>query len=348
MSCPKGQTRNRTTGRCRKKCERHQAVNEATGRCVSKNYLRRVQRRCYGPSDKLCAPYGTGSTKDYRDGLVPDAFCHPRKRNLYTGRCKTPCGPGRAINPATGNCVTLNYLSKLYPGDYDTDDDDDMTAHILFTPTDLSTGLHDNKVTKTPGFHSDTLTENDLTVMKAVHLHHPMAGEYNPGDRKDSACKPPAKTSAFDGAMPSSCGLTLKNPYPQQSTEDEKATALTNMICQDVDMKINKFSFFTSTDQTVKDWVLQTISNAAETCPVRVLVTTYYGVWRFLVPQGENEREMASILATSVLISEVMKKYDEMGHFDSRMLASEVFEAIKARDNMHVSFAPFAEAKSET
>lgn len=185
MSCPAGSTRNRETGRCRKSCERHQARNPETGRCVTKNYLRQIQREPCGSSDKLLslAPYGKGSRKDYRDGLVPDPYCHPRKRNIYTGYCKTPCGAGRAINPATGNCVTLNYLRRLNPIDYDTDDDDEMTAQILFTPTPI--GAYDNEVSKVAGFKSNMLTENDLTVMRAAaQSPYTLRGVYSPEDRK--------------------------------------------------------------------------------------------------------------------------------------------------------------------
>lgn len=82
----------------------------------------------------IYAPYGTGSKKDYR-------------------------GPGYAINWRTGQCVTLGYLRTLDPIDYDTDGDDDDTAHILFTPTDLATGggiikPYDNGVTLSKGFSS--------------------------------------------------------------------------------------------------------------------------------------------------------------------------------------------------
>lgn len=218
ISCDAGQTRSRSTGRCRKPCERHQAINPATGRCVSKNYLRKLQRECHGEDDALYAPYGKGSKKDYRDGLMPDPLCYPRKRNIYTGYCKTPCGTGRAINPANGNCVTLCYLRSLNPNDYDTDYDDESAADILFTPTDLSTPYDNNVTNNVEGFTTfkgKTLTEMDLVILHAAYDVHAglgrtvrqyVVGAYSPDARKEN-CSEVAK-SGFNDSNYSVCGLT--------------------------------------------------------------------------------------------------------------------------------------------
>lgn len=338
MSCPAGSTRNRETCRCRKSCQMHQARNPATGRCVTKNYLKTIQRQSHGPSDGIY--YGKGSRKDYRDGLVPDASCHPRKRNIYTGYCKTPCGRGRAINPATGNCVTLRYLRTINPNYYDADFDDYMTAEILFTPTDLSTGLSfSNDVTKKEGFSNDTLTENDLGVMRGAHFNHPLVGVYSAEARKKSTtCKPPDNSSiGFNPDMMSACGLTIS---ARQLKEEERYENLSKEICENIDLKKDVFVFFTVEDNVIKEDLLATIGETAATCPVRLLIPSYYGVWRFLVPKAD-ESSQASLLTSLQLVRDVMNQYSTAGHFNSRKLANDVHEEIKNRKDLHVSFAPY-------
>lgn len=342
MSCPKGKVMNRETGRCRKPCERHQARNPETGKCVTKNYLRRIQRKSHGRYDKLSSltPYGRGSRNDYRDGLVPDPLCYPRKRNIHTGYCKTPCGHGRAINPATGNCVTLNYLLQLNPAFYDTDDDDEMTADILFTPTTL--GTYENAVTKMDGFTNTMLTENDLAVMKAAYTHHPLAGVYSPKERKN--CTPPKSSSSpWETSAKSSCGLTITEKAHINDSENNPAPALKQLICEGTDLKTDKYVFYTLSLFVIPSGLLKAIGEQAVVCPVKMLILTHHGVWRFLVPKPESEDEKRYLENSFNLISEVMNTYAAKGPFQPRKLANDVYEQIQNRNNIHVSFSPYPE-----
>lgn len=301
MSCAPGQRRSRVTGHCRKPCANHQAINPATGRCVTKNYLRKIQRGCYGPSDTIYR--GSLSGKDYRDGLVPDRSCYPRKRNIYTGHCKTPCGRGRAINPRTGNCVTLSYLRSLNPCDYDTDDDDLMTADILFTPTDLATGhgivhaSYDNEVTKRgTGFSSNQLRENDLTIMASAYNsaketnRQQLSGAYSSEARRDNC----SEKKKFNAEMFTECGLR------------EVGSNFDDLVRKFNNLNENVFVFHVDTSSqlgTNMD-ILGKLIDAAKNNPVRVLIPDYYGVWRWLIPKTADDAQLHSLEATMHLIIE--------------------------------------------
>lgn len=345
MSCPAGQTRNRSTGRCRKPCERHQAINPATGRCVSKNYLNKIRRQPSGPCDNVYAPYGRGSAKDFRDGMVPDPACWPRMRNVYTGYCKTPCGPGRAINPATGNCVTLRYLKMLHPNDYDTDDDDEMVAPILFTPTSITAnGQYANEVSKLSGFKTNLLTENDIAVMKGVYqaANDNVGGAYSPDARKEN-CKESAFSMADQGPF-SLCGLSAVTTKTTYETKDGGYFA--ELVMANTDLSKNIFVFMTAvSSKTIPEGMLDAANAVASKAPVRMLIPNYYGVWRLLIPMVNAENK--DKLDTSIrVVKDAMRHYSRsMGHISSAKIANEVHEAVKSRNDLHLSFAPYPEDK---
>lgn len=334
MACPPGKTRSPYTGYCRKPCARHQAINPDTGKCVTKNYLRRIQRESRGNCDRI---YSLGSSRDYKDGLVADAACYPRKRNIYTGRCKTPCGPGRAINPKTGNCVTLRYLRMLNPEDYDTDGDDDMAARILFTPTDLCTKPGIIDAYDKDGLKSSKITDNDLIVMKSVlEVQQKFAGNnptwlvygvYNPAERKE-ACG-----SVLTDEGKSSCGLSNVYFNTAESVRDIIIN-IGGVTASDV------FLFAARTEKTIPPDVLRAVKEAALKTNVRLLFAGYYGVWRILVPRVIGD---TSGLDTSIqMVSARMKEAnDSLSATDSRKLAHDIHEILKDRNNMHLSFAPY-------
>lgn len=354
MSCPAGQTRSRSTGRCRKPCERHQAINPATGRCVSKNYLRKLQRECHGDDDALY-PYGTGSEKDYRDGLVPDPLCYPRKRNIYTGYCKTPCGTGRAINPATGNCVTLRYLRSLNPNDYDTDYDDESAADILFTPTDLS-GTYDNNVTNSvegfKKFKGKTLTEMDLVILHAaydVHMNNlylHIVGAYSPDARKEN-CSKVAKVGFKEY---SECSVSGLADVAQVSERDLKKmnsskpySKLWEVVSKHTNLENNVFVFVTHDHKTLQLDLMRELAEMAKLYNVRVVVANFYGVWRILIPKLASESQSLGLTLTIDMINERMRENNSSGNINFRKLALEVHNVAKGRSDMHISFAPYPE-----
>lgn len=352
MSCEAGQTRSRSTGRCRKPCERHQAINPATGRCVSKNYLRKLQRECHGEDDALYAPYGTGSKKDYRDGLVPDPLCYPRKRNIYTGYCKTPCGTGRAINPATGNCVTLRYLRSLNPNDYDTDYDDESAAEILFTPTDLS---YDNNVTDSvegfKRFKGKTLTEMDLVILHAAYeVHEDIAttktrrayvvGAYSPDARKEN-CSEVAKSGFNDKSKYSVCGLTDVVNVLWSSDPSSIYSRVWELVSKHTKLDENVFVFVTHEYKTLQLDLMHQLAEMAKLYNVRVVVANFYGVWRILIPKVETESQSLALNLTIDMINEKMRQNDSSGNINFRKLALDVHNVAKGRSDVHLSFAPY-------
>lgn len=344
MSCPAGQTRSRQTGRCRKPCARHQAINPATGRCVSKNYLNKIKRLPQGKSDNVysIAPYGTGCKKDYRDGLVPDPACFPRKRNIYTGYCKTPCGTGRAINPATGNCVTLRYLRMLNPNDYDTDDDDPMVAPILFTPTSITTsGQYDNEVSKLSGFETNLLTENDVTVMRGVYqvAKGIVSGVYSPDKRKSNCKEADFNKDKADTFTP--CGLT-----DVRVAADMASLMFNDLVQKNTDLSTNTFVFATAVGaKTIPTDILNSARIAAQSVPVRLLVPNFYGVWRLLIPKVAAEG-IAKLTSSIGLVVQMFAGFENSTlHIDSAKFANEIHETVKPWDNLHLSFAPYPQAK---
>lgn len=242
-ACEYPQTRNWATGRCRKPCSKHQAINPTTGKCVSKTYLKCLNRETCGDLDLTYAEDMSLDDKnlerDLKQGLVDDPECFPRKRNIHTGYCKTPCQDGYAMNPRTGGCVTLEFLKCLDPEDYDTDDDDEMAAKILFTPTDISSKqlvvnlpAHDGS-DRVVAFGNDTLDRSIKTSDKLLSTSHvgvadtavmrgifesavnakgarTLAGTYDPAKRKLSCGRSDISSHA-------ECGITTVSSSMNES-----------------------------------------------------------------------------------------------------------------------------------
>lgn len=166
MACKYPQKRNWKTGRCKKPCARHEAVNPATGKCVSKSYLRSLHWYYDSDEDEF------EEYDDLADGLVPDSSCKaPTKLNIFTGKCRTPCGPHRMINPSTGQCVTKAYLRSLDYELYDSDEDDYLLSERLFYPRMSRIGLIARLFGKNylaELVRLTALTNNDMTVMESI------------------------------------------------------------------------------------------------------------------------------------------------------------------------------------
>lgn len=128
------------------------------------------------------------NAKDLRDMLVDDPDCYPRKRNLRTGRCKTPCPPGYAINPETLQCVTIEYLISidLYDPWYEEDEEDYMAANLKWFPSTIqSEAAHDNADMKTL-IRSSELGVGDLRTLRGIELAGTgpqLVGIYSRGSR---------------------------------------------------------------------------------------------------------------------------------------------------------------------
>ena len=147
--------------------------------------------------------------KDLRDMLVDDPDCWPRKRNLATGRCKTPCEPGYAINPRTGGCVTIEYLISidLYDPYLIEDEEDTMAANLKWFPSDVQTlATHDNADMKRL-IGNSTLGVADLKTLRGINQSGPgvqLFGIYSPAHR--TACDLSVFRSLI-GSNLSNCGL---------------------------------------------------------------------------------------------------------------------------------------------
>lgn len=128
------------------------------------------------------------NAKDLRDMLVDDPDCYPRKRNLRTGYCKTPCDPGYAINPRTGGCVTIEFLISrdLYDPLYIEDEEDPMAANLKWFPSIVqSEASHDNADMKTL-LRSSELGVADLRTFRGIELAGTgpqIVGNYSRGNR---------------------------------------------------------------------------------------------------------------------------------------------------------------------
>ncbi|CAN0297335.1 unnamed protein product [Ectocarpus sp. 6 AP-2014] len=219
-----------------------------------------------------------------------------------------------------------------------------MTADILFTPTDLATGhgivysSYDNKVTAAgTGFSSNQLRENDLTIMAAAYNSakannkQQLSGAYSPEERRDNC----SEKKNFNAEMFTACGLR------------EVGKNFEQLVGQFNNLKQNVFVFHvnTSSQLGINVDILSKLRDAAENNPVRVLIPDYYGVWRWLIPKTSSETNSAQYhslkLTMSFILEKVHKYTNSNTHFDFRHLASDIHKIGKARENLHVSFAPY-------
>ena len=303
MACTYPQRRNWFTGRCKTPCKNHQAINPITGRCVSKTYLMLLHELGHIDdeeldleNDGLGRSHGMNSIEetlflendslenhagekksDLRDGLVEDSSCYPRKRNLLTGKCKTPCESYMAINPATGQCVTKRYLRTLDFTLYDVDEDDTMAANILFTPSvDQSVKSTTSKDLKKL-ITTSAITIADARTLRGVFLgsqakEESLVGIYNHSKR--SGCD----TSAWKSVLTSNlgkCGIVS----PQKFSNDTLLTTI-----QDSG---NNFTWVTGGSAID---VLGYLSAKVNSLPydLRLLIINETGILRLLVPKNVN------------------------------------------------------------
>lgn len=360
VACQYPQRRNPATGRCKKPCSNHQAINPRTGRCVTKTYLKSLRRQTYGGADltyvgsaAFSNPYfgATNSTRDARQGLVYDAACYPRKRNLLTGRCKTPCDYGYAINPATDRCVTKEYLRRLNPDDYDTDDDDDMVSRILFTPTDI--GSHAIMVNLPDYMNSDSLmiaagsdasasnasvktdkqllassalSKADIGVMSGIFKSSAkdakpsfLAGTYSPKLRKQSCGR-------TDISSHSECGIA--------NIAKEIDETLMTATKSNADLFLWSVWHNNHFDPKLIDFAVEM---SAQT-HIRLLFLTEGGLWRVLIPHTEGDEAKTLLKTTWGMVKPLLENIT-MGAARETSINISEFNA----SGLHISYATYGE-----
>ncbi len=328
------------TNKCRKPCEKHKAINPATGRCVTKSYLKCIQRETCGELDHVYIDQmnknDKNSERDMEQGLVPHVECYPRKLNIHTGYCKTPCKDGYAMNPATGGCVTLKYLKCLNAEDYDTDDDDDMIKDVIFTPTGLVTK---SEMVLLPSFKdfigtiptisdiktlfdTSSLTISDTAVMRGIFETSIksqtmlLSGTYDRNDRKETCVS--GKSSSH-----SDCGI--KNISTEVSRSIVSAT-------------LSDSSLFTWSVHHGTGFDMNLVKIAVEmskTGHVRLLVLTSEGLWRVLIP---HMKSVSSIQSLEDYITTVTPKLEKIDN-NSRTVAADIAQI--GFNDIHISFAQY-------
>ena len=147
--------------------------------------------------------------KDLRDMLVDDPDCWPRKRNLLTGRCKTPCEPGYAINPRTGGCVTIEYLMSidLYDPYLIEDEEDSMAANLKWFPTIVQSEARHNNADMKTLLRGSELGVGDLRTLRGIELAGTgpqLVGNYSKGVRQ--RCEQSVLRAIISSAQ-ANCGL---------------------------------------------------------------------------------------------------------------------------------------------
>lgn len=247
MACKYPQQRNWLTGRCKTPCKNHQAINPNTGRCVSKTYLQTLNSvGAITPGEYAHAKSNNGVYKrnqvsfndyyddsdynygidaydkelsDERDGLVEDPSCYPRKRNILTGYCKTPCEAHQAINPATGQCVSKAYLMHLNPVLYDEDEDCTMAANLIFSPS-IDQSLASAKTEEMKELiKTSCFTLADVRVARGIQLGStgPMCGIYSHSQRK--SCDDSAIKKALTSDL-KACGISHPGAFTPEKFQE--------------------------------------------------------------------------------------------------------------------------------
>lgn len=311
MACKYPQKRNWKTGRCKTPCARHQAVNPATGRCVSKSYLRSLHWYDYDEEEGLEDLYGYGynllgeELDDLADGLVADSSCKPpTKLNLLTGKCKTPCGPFKVINPETGQCVTKKHMRSLNYNLYDADLDDYMLADRLFFPymshIDLIARKFGNdyltELNKLTG-----LTDNDMVVMFSIRNSIDNSTSYF-GQNKpalvgiyDRILRKKCENFSIVKAMTDKlgeCGVTsVKNVNSTALAGQKKSREeVMKEALLEAGKKSNTYAFFCQGGLRQLDIGLINIMKevAKSGSDAKVLHVCDQGVWKIIIPKNED------------------------------------------------------------
>ena len=296
MACRYPQRRNWFTGRCKTPCKNHQAINPITGRCVTKTYLIALHELGYISDDELDLEndgvgrsHGMNSIEetvfmeedsktksDLRDGLVEDLDCYPRKRNLLTGRCKSPCESHMAINPSTGQCVTKRYLRTLDFSLYDEDEECTMAANIMFVPSvDQSIkAAGENQALKNL-IKTSVLTVADLRTMRGIYLgskeltQGPLFGIYSHSKRV--GCETSYLQNVFTPEI-KKCGIIDPEKYNPNEFVDMMSSAGNN--------------FTWVTGASALD-VLTDLNTKVNELPndLRLLIVNDTGILRVLIPK---------------------------------------------------------------
>ena len=301
MACRYPQRRNWFTGRCKTPCKNHQAINPITRKCVSKTYLISLHELGYISDDELDLENdGVGRyyevdhekhekhekyveedteekrKSDLRDGLVDDIDCYPRKLNILTGKCKAPCESHKAINPATGQCVTKRYLRTLDFNLYDEDEEDMMAANIMFVPSvDQSIKAAGNNVNLIKLIRGSVLTVADIRTMRGIYLgskemnNGPLFGIYSP--KKRFGCENNYLKNVLTPAS-QKCGIISPGKYDSNEVKDM------------IEMAGDNFTWVTglSVIEVLKD-VSTTLKNLPK--DLRLLIVNDTGILRLVVPK---------------------------------------------------------------
>jgi len=233
-----------------------------------------IGRRTHDLDQDTLANHAGENKSDLRDGLVEDPECYPRKRNLLTGMCKTPCEAYSAINPATGRCVTKAYLRTLDFNFYDEDEECAMAANILFSPSidqsiDATSSEDLKRLIKT-----SAVTVADARVLRGIYLgsqDKPLVGIYD--HKKRIRCEKGYLENVFTSKI-GQCGII--------SPEEFSVDNLVNKINNDVGK-----GFIWVTGKSSLE-VIQELDRKVNTLSsdLRLLIINDTGILRLLVPKN--------------------------------------------------------------
>lgn len=283
--------------------------------------------RSYGSRYYGRSRYGDNRS-DLRDLLVADDHCYPRKLNLLTGRCKTPCEPWEAINPATGRCVTKEYLESLDWDLYDSDEEDDMAENIKWSPSTYQTReRHSSNGVLTSLIDASHLNVADLRTLRGLqqvsqnNLNGPpviVVGHYSPSQRK--WCDKSSIMSVLHSDA-EKCGF--KNA---EVIDDAPSDKLENM------MKSSGKNFTFVSGLSLNHEVLAEAVATATGKSIKFALIDARGVWRILVAKTDVKRE------TNELEAELRPLFSKDGQ-NRKKLASKLDKHFE--DKVSISYHEF-------
>ncbi|CAM9107180.1 unnamed protein product [Sphacelaria rigidula] len=227
--------------------------------------------------------YGSDNERDLRDLLVADPDCYPRKLNLLTGRCKTPCPPGYAMSPKTQRCVTIEYLLSQDLDYYIEDGDDWMAESIKWYPSTVQTLANHTDADLKKLINESRLTVSDLKVMSGIESvmtgHAVMlVGNYRHGQRK--ACEESLVRSLVTSKV-AQCGL--RNVEHFTGSEDDGQLLVNHKI----DNAGEDYTFVFSRKVFGSDVLRQILGMVyGRTITAKFAIIESHGVWRIICPRG--------------------------------------------------------------
>lgn len=236
---------------------------------------------------KAVTPYRargySDNERDLRDLLVDDPDCYPRKLNLLTGRCKTPCPPGYAMSPKTQRCVTIEYLLSQNPDFYIEDGDDWMAESIKWYPSTVQTLANHTDANLKKLVNDSRLTVSDLKVMsgiEAVMTGHGvmLVGNYRHGQRK--ACEESLVRSLVTSKV-AQCGLRNVEHF---TGLEEDGQLLVNHKIRNAG---EDYTFIFSRKVFGSDGLQQILEMVyGQTITAKFAIIESHGVWRIICPTG--------------------------------------------------------------